>query len=327
MPLGFRFSFAQHTRWYVRMQRYLAAVVLLWLIVGSAAAAQAPDNYPGGFSLMPIDPGQVRLLSMTVDASIHEDGSQVFVDVQAAFRVHNQNRGERQTLTVAFPGYAVDGPQPEQVSLTVAGREVAYSAAATQWWVADIPLQADERLSLVLSYSVPLGSGPFVHWRYPLDLVSQEWPGVLESARVTLGFSEPPNPQSWLQLTPETYKLTAESITWSYDTTDPTEPIDYVFMRPSLWTQLRDARKAMIAPATGGSQASAIALGDVYTTLASSAGDPAIFQRYFPLAVVAIARRKALTPTIPTPIWRWPASTACAPISAIPRTPPTLPWQ
>ena len=78
----------------MRMQRYLAAAALLWLMVANMAAAQAPDSYPGGFSLMPIDPGQVRLLSMTVDASTHEDGAQVFVDVQAAFRVHNQDRGE-----------------------------------------------------------------------------------------------------------------------------------------------------------------------------------------------------------------------------------------
>ena len=39
-----------------------------------------------------------------------------------------------------------------------------------------------------------------------------------------------------------------------------------------------------------------IALGNVYTTLASSAGDPAIFERYFPLAVAAYSQAQSLDP-------------------------------
>lgn len=270
----------------------LAALVTLALIGPRAAGAQ--DAYPGGYTLMPLDPGPVRLLSMMVDASIHDDGAQAFADVQTVYRIHNTDENQAHILRVAFPGYAVEGPPPESFSLKADGRDITLSRGQQQWWVADVPVGADERANLVLDYSAPLGEAPFVRFRYPLDLTANLWPGRLESVRFTLTFAEPPNPQSWLQLTPATYKQTAESLTWSFDTVDPEAPIDYLLMRPALWQQLRAARQAAVA---AGAPASAqVVLGDIYTQLATGADDPAIFDRYFPLAVAAYHQAQTLAP-------------------------------
>lgn len=276
----------------VHVLALLAALVAFMLIGPQAAGAQ--DAYPGGYTLMPLDPGPVRLLSMMVDASIHDDGAQAFADVQAVFRVHNTDENQARVLRVAFPGYAVEDPPPESFSLKADGRDITLSRGQQQWWVADVPVGADERANLVLNYSAPLGEGPFVRFRYPLDLTANLWPGRLESVRFTLSFPDPPNPQSWLQLTPATYKQTAESLTWSYDTVDPEAPIDYLLMRPALWQQLRAARQAAVAP--GAPALSQVALGDIYTRLATGADDPAIFDRYFPLAVAAYHQAQTLAP-------------------------------
>lgn len=292
----------QHSRWGAWAQsewgaRRLAGLPLLLLLLllllpGDAAQAQGAA-YPGGYTLMPLSPGPVRLLSMTVDVSMRASAGVALADVQVVYRLRNTDLAQAHTLSFAFPGYPVDFPLPEQWSLSARGREITYSAAQTQWWVAEVPLQADEILNLVLAYTAPLGDAPFVRFRYPLNLTAQLWPGGLESARVTLAFTEPPNPQSWLQLTPTTYKLTAEAITWSYDAVDPDAAIDYHFMHPALWEQLRTARQtAALTPSPPAQRQ----LGDVYAQLAAAAGDPALFSRYFPLAVAAYSQAIRLDP-------------------------------
>ncbi len=272
----------------------VGTVLAMWWSLAGVANGQ--EGYPGGYVLVPVGRTPIVLLSTTADVTIYEQTPQVFIDVQAVYRLHNRDKRQAQKLTVAFPGYAVDGPAPQGVTLTASGREVAFREADTQWWLADVTLQPDERASLVLKYTDPLGEGPLVSFRYPLDVVSKAWPGNLESARFTLAFNEPPNPQSWIKLTPDNYSLTAESINWSFDAVDPQAPIDYMFLRPSLWERLRKARQAAVAP--DAPAAAGVALGDVYVELAS-AGDDAIFDRYFPLAVAAYNQAQAKTPTDP----------------------------
>ncbi|RME47702.1 MAG: hypothetical protein D6791_05140 [Chloroflexi bacterium] len=280
------------------MQRWaFFASVLFLLIALRVGPAQAQRDYPGGYTLMPLDPGRIQLLSLTVDVTVWDDGSQAIAEVQAVFRVHNRDKAQKQTLTVAIPGYPAPKPAPAGLALTVAGKTLDFAPGNTQWWLAEIPLQPDERKNLVFTYSAPLGSGPFVRFTYPLDLTAQLWPGRLESARVTLAFSEPPNPQSWLKLTPEGYRLTAESIIWSFENQDPAEPIDYVLMRPSLWARLRDARQAAVAP--DATAADHLALGNLYTELATTSGDREVFERYFPLAVASYSQAKSMDPNDP----------------------------
>ncbi|NUQ38357.1 MAG: hypothetical protein HUU23_11280 [Caldilineales bacterium] len=269
-----------------------ALLLLLLLLPGGAVQAQ-DGAYPGGYTFMPLEPGPIRLLSLTVDASMRASNGAALADVQVVYRLRNTDLEQPRTLRFAFPGYPVDFPLPDQWSLSARGREISYSAAQTQWWIAEVTLEADEILNLVLFYTAPLGETPFVRFRYPIHLTAQLWPGVLESARVTLSFTEPPNPQSWLQLTPAGYKLTAEAITWSYDAVDPDAAIDYHFMHPSLWERLRNARHSAAQTPSPAAQRD---LGDVYTDLATRAGDPALFNRYFPLAVAAYSQAIRLDP-------------------------------
>ena len=274
----------------------MLVLALAWL---GPVKAQEQAQYPGGYTLMPLDPGPVRLLSMTVDGNIRDDGEQAIAEVQVVFRVHNQDKKNNRTLTVAIPGYPAPKPLPKQLSFTTGGDEIPMRRGNQQWWLADIKLKPNQRRNLVLTYSASLGSAPFVRFSYPMELTAQVWPDRLNSARVTLTFSDPPNPQSWLKLTPEDYKLTAESIAWSYDTEDPKEPIDFVLMRPALWNRLHNARQAAV---TANAPASAyMTLGDIYKELATTAGDRAIFERYFPLAVAAYSQAKITAPADPAP--------------------------
>ncbi len=290
------FKLSQHTRWVGRTQRWLVLCgILATLFVGmQAVLAQEETEYPGGYTLLPLDPGPIRLLSMTVDISMRDDGDQAIAEVQAVFRVHNTDKANERTLTVAIPGYPAPKPAPSQLRFTVGGQDIATTPGFTQWWVADIDFKPDQRRNLVLTYSAPLGKGPFVSFSYPTDLTARLWPGALQSARVTLSFAEPPNPQSWLKLTPENYSLTAEAVTWSYDAVDPKNPIEYVFMRPTLWDELRAARQAAVAP--GMTMQEHIALGDAYASLAYESSDAAIFDTYFPLAVAAYSQAQTINP-------------------------------
>lgn len=277
-----------------------AVLLLIALTWGPAGLVAAADAYPGGYTLMPLEPGPVRLLALMVDVTLSDDGRQAWADVQSVYKVHNTDKARPATLRVAFPGYAVEGIPAVPAELTAAGREVVIQPGRSQWWVGEIALAADERVNLVLTYRAPLGEGPFLHFRYPLDLAAQLWPGRLESARLTLAFAEPPNPQSWLRLTPPTYKLSAEAITWSYDAQDPDAPVDYVPMRPTVWAELRAARRA--AAAAEASASAYKTLGDVYTRLAMAAtpaGLESPLTRYLPLAVAAYRQAITLAPTDP----------------------------
>jgi len=294
----------QDTRLVVRAQRWLVlcAILLLTLVWLGQVVAQEQVQYPGGYSLMPLDPGPVRLLSMTVDVNIRDDGEQAIAEVQAVFRVHNQDKQNNRTLTVAVPGYPVPKPPPSQLSFTTGGDEIPMTPGFQQWWVGEIKLKPNQRRNLVLTYSASLGSTPFVRFSYPMEVTAQVWPDRLNSARVTLTFSDPPNPQSWLKLTPEEYKLTAESITWSYDAKDPKEPIELIMMRPSLWNRLHTARQEAVAANAPASVH--IALGNIYNELATTSEDPAIFERYFPLAAAAYSQAKIAAPDDPDPYLR-----------------------
>jgi hypothetical protein len=277
------------------------ALVLLVLSLALTKTATAADAYPGGYTLMPLEPGPVRLLALMVDVSLNDDGRQAWVDVQSVYKVHNTDKARPATLRVAFPGYAVAGSPAVRAELTATGRQVVIQPGRDQWWVGEVNLAADERLSLVLTYRAPLGAEPFVRFRYPLDLTAQMWPGRLESARLTLALTEPPNPQSWLWLTPPTYQLSAEAITWSYDGQDPDTAVDYVPMRPTVWAELRAARQATAAPAAPA--AAYKALGDLYTRLAMATVPTELASllpaRYLPLAVAAYRQAIAQAPTEP----------------------------
>ena len=290
-----RWQFYQHSRSHAGMQRwrgiFIIPLLLLLLLRPESVGAQA--DYPGGFTLRPLVSHDIALLSMTADVNFHDDGTSTTAEVQVNYRLHNRNQSKNQVLSVAIPGYAVTQPPPETIALFLGGKEVALERGHEQWWVADVTLKPNQRVNLVMSYSVILGNDPIVHFRYPLDLTAQMWSGVLESARFTIAFAEPPNPQSWLGLMPETYKLSAEAVTWSYDVEDPQEAIDFRFIRPSLWQQIIEARR------TAAAQDSAEAhqtLGSLYAQLAATSTNPEIFQHFFPLAVASYSRAQQLAP-------------------------------
>jgi len=271
----------------------LSSLLLVMIFVGQA---QAQTDYPGGYTLMPLNPGKIALLSMTADVSFRDDGAETIAEVQLNYRLHNRDKGKSQTLRVAIPGYPAPKPPPTKIRLMLQGKEVPKTPGNQQWWIADITLEPNQRVNLVMIYAAPLGDDAIVHFRYPLDLTGQVWPGRLESARFTISFSEPPNPQSWISLTPENYQLSAESITWSYDVRDPKQPIDFIFIRPTLWQQIQQARRIAASNASADAHKS---LGAIYAQLATATKNPDIFERYYPLAVASYAQAQQLAPDDP----------------------------
>ncbi len=268
-------------------------LLVVGLMLGARHVARAQDAYPGGYTLMPIQPDKIVLLSMTVDVSFHDDGEQTIAEVQANYRLHNRHKSQAQTLTVAVPGYPAPKPAPKTISLQLNGKELPLKPGNQQWWLAEVTLKPNQRANVVMTYAATVGQGPLAHFRYPMDLTGQMWPGRLESARFTIAFTEPPNPQSWIRLTPENYQLSAEAVTWSYDLKDPQEPIDFLFIRPSLWQQIQEARRQAAAQQSPQAYKD---LGQMYTQLATALPDPDIFERYYPLAVASYAQAQQLNP-------------------------------
>ncbi len=285
----------QDSRRRIWMQAWRAMMTFLFLFLMAAIVhrAQAQTDYPGGYTLMPLEPGKIALLSMTVDVSFHDDGTTTIAEVQANYRLHNRNKSQARTFKVAIPGYAAPKPAPRNINLQLNGKEVEKTPGNQQWWLAEITLKPNQRANLVMTYAAEVGSGPIAHFRFPLELTGQIWPGRLESARFTISFPDPPNPQSWISLTPETYTLSAESVTWSYDLKDPKQPIDFLFIRPSLWKRIQQERRTA---AQSQSPQAHKALGAIYAQLATATQDPAIFERYYPLAVASYSQAQRLAP-------------------------------
>lgn len=295
LSFGNKWQFYQHSRSRIWMQgwRGLLTFVAFMLAMASGQIVDAQGEYPGGYTLMPLQRGKIALLSMTVDVSFHDDGQSTIAEVQVNYRLHNRNKGEKVSTKVAIPGYPVPKPPPKNITLQLNGRELPLEPGNQQWWLATITLSPDQRANLVMTYSAKVGDGPLAHFVYPMDLTGELWPGRLESARFTIAFAEPPNPQSWISLTPENYQLSAEAVTWSYDLKDPKQPIDFLFIRPSLWKDIQQARRRA---AQEGSPQAHKALGAIYTRLATATQNPAIFERYYPLAVASYAQAQQLNP-------------------------------
>ncbi len=78
---------------------------------------------------------------MTVDVNIRDDGEQAIAEVQAVFRVHNQDKQNDRKLTVALPGYPAPKPPPAQLSLTSGGDDIPVTAGFQQWWVGEAGTQ------------------------------------------------------------------------------------------------------------------------------------------------------------------------------------------
>jgi hypothetical protein len=248
---------------------------------------------------MPLNPGQLALLSMTVDVSFHDDGEETIAEVQVSYRLHNRNKGAAQSMKVAVPGYPAPKPAPRNISLQLNGKVLKLEPGNQQWWLAKVTLQPNQRANLVMTYSAKVGEGALAHFRYPMDLTGKLWPGRLESARFTISFPEPPNPQSWISLTPENYILSAEAVTWSYDMKDPKEPIDFLFIRPSLWESIQQARRDA---ARSQDPEAYKELGAIYAQLATALpNNPDIFERYYPLAVASYAQAQQLNPADTAP--------------------------
>jgi hypothetical protein len=293
-----KWQFHQHSRSRAGMQGWRALLLLFSLlaVMSGLGGAQAQSDYPGGYTLMPLAPDKIVLLSMTADVNFHDDGVTTVAEVQINYRLYNRDKGASQTLRVAIPGYPAPKPPPAEITLFLGGKEVPKTPGNQQWWLADITLKPNQRANLVMTYAAPLGDDPIVHFRYPLELTAQMWPGRLESARFTLSFPAPPHPQSWISLTPENYQLTAESVTWSYDVKDPKQPIDFLFIRPSLWDQIQEARRTAVGNASPGAHKT---LGAIYAQLATVTQNPDIFERYYPLAVASYAQAQQLAPADP----------------------------
>ena len=270
----------------------LAFLVILMMFV-TTSHAEAEGEYPGGYTLMPLQPGKLTLLSMTVDVSFHDDGQVTIAEVQANYRLYNPNRGETVTTKVAVPGYPVSQPPPKNFTLQLNGKELPLEPGNQQWWLATLTLKPNQRANLVMTYAAEVGDGPLAHFVYPMDLTGRLWPGRLESARFTIAFPEPPNPQSWISLTPENYQLSAEAVTWSYDLKDPEQPIDFLFIRPSLWEQIQQARRRAVQENSAEAYKT---LGAIYARLATATQNPTIFERYYPLAVASYAQAQRLAP-------------------------------
>ena len=278
------------------MQRFAAPFAFLFLVVvlTQTQSAQAQQTeYPGGYTLMPLNPGKIALLSMTVDVNFHDDGEITTAEVQVSYRLHNRDKGTARSMQVAVPGYPAPKPAPNNINLQLNGKELKLKPGNQQWWLAKITLQPNKRANLVMTYSAKVGEGALAHFRYPMDLTGKLWPGRLESARFTISFPEPPNPQSWITLTPENYQLSAEAVTWSYDLKDPKEPIDFLFIRPSLWEDIQEARREA---ARSQSPEAYKKLGAIYAQLATAIPNPDIFERYYPLAVASYAQAQQLNP-------------------------------
>ncbi len=285
----------QDSRRRIWMQGWRAVIAFLFafLMAFLVQRAQAQTEYPGGYTLMPLEPGKIALLSMTVDVSFHDDGTTTIAEVQANYRLHNRNKGEARTFQVAIPGYPAPKPAPRNITLQLNGKELEKTPGNQQWWLAEVTLKPNQRANLVMTYAAEVGNGPIAHFRYPLELTGEIWPGRLESARFTISFPEPPNPQSWISLTPENYNLSAESVTWSYDLKDPQKPIDFLFIRPSLWNQIQQARRTA---AQSQSPQAHKTLGAIYAQLATATQDPDIFERYYPLAIASYSQAQRLAP-------------------------------
>ncbi len=240
---------------------FSVVLFFLHLVPLPFARADSPPAINIPVALAPVQRDTpVELVALTVDADISEDGSHTLIDGNATFKVHNTDRLNDVQVSVGFPAWAGDpysfNPSLlDSFAVTVEGKKttltpsraelrVGSTIRAVDWYTFTLALAGDEKKTVRMDFSQNLGEGMLPRFAYGL-VTATGWKGSIGSARLTINFRENTTLDQLVAYDPANATLIGDSVTWLFLTHEPPANPTLTFIRPSLWDELVNRRRAV----------------------------------------------------------------------------------
>ncbi len=240
---------------------FTACVILLHLFALPSALADSPPAINVPVALAPVQRDTpVELVALTLDADISENNGHTLISGYATFKVHNTDRMNDVQVPVGFPAwagdpYAFDPSLLSTVAVSVEGKKttltpsradlkVGSAVRAVDWYTFTLALASDEKKTIRMDFAQDLGEGAVPRFTYGL-VTATGWKGSIGSARLTINFGENTAQEQLVGYDPANATFDGDSLTWLFLTHEPPANPTLTFVRPSLWDELVNRRRAI----------------------------------------------------------------------------------
>ena len=269
----------------------LAHATFLQPFTIAVLAQEAADLTPN-FYVTPAETTGVTLQSHVAEFRIDDEADGALsTTVRSTYRLHNPGDSLEVLGLRVSPGETSTSSQSNKVQspiVTVGGQLLPLEDDGAGSYTTQVQLDADERLTLVLSYDLELDVGlPTI--RYSPRVLNQ-WPGNV-SLRVDMLVPQSVPPESWTRIEPNswTYALADEStytnLKWLYDSSIPDLTFVFQFVNPAIWAEILVGKLATEGGAEPGDYKY---LGDLYQSLfVGTEANPAVRNRFYAQALAA----------------------------------------
>lgn len=262
--------------------------VTLILLLGAAglgpgiASAQTPQ--PNILvTLAPLDrKTAVELTALTVDADIVERDGHTYARGTLGWQVHNTDVLNETAIVVGFPEWAsasasFDPTKFETFRVLLDNQPVVFAsqtadviygdaARTINWYTFELTLEPDEKQSITAEFSQDLGTDLFPRFTYGM-LVGNRWKNAVGSARISVKLPAQTTGEQFITLDPDVPDFDGQKLTWLWAELNPEADPGVSLIRPSLWQQLLDRRRA--AAQNPDDFNAHLELGQIYQALAA----------------------------------------------------------
>jgi len=238
-----------------------ALAVALFPVPSARAQSPAPVYIP--IALAPVQPDMpIELVALTLDADISESGGHTLISGFSTFKVHNADRLNDLQVPVGFPGWAgdpyafdparlssfavsVDGQKVKTLNASRADLRIGSAVRTVDWYTFTLSLAGDEKKTVRFDFEQDLGDGALPRFVYGLT-PAVEWKGSIGSARFTLRFPAMTTLDQIVAADPADPAFDGASVTWLFLNHEPPVNPALTILRPSLWDDLNNKRRAAL---------------------------------------------------------------------------------
>ncbi len=223
----------------------------------------------------------VELTAVTLDANLTESDGHTLIAGYTTFKLHNTDVMNDVQIPVGLPTWAGDPSvfDPAQLgglavtidgkkvtpALTRADLKVGSVVRSVDWYTFTLTLAPDEKKTVRYDFQQDLGDGAMPRFTYGL-VTGSGWKGSIGSARLTVNFPQNTTQEQIVAYEPSNITFDGGSITWNFISHEPPANPVLTVVRPSLWSELANRRRAAAAsPNDAGARA---ALGNLLRQLA-----------------------------------------------------------
>ena len=262
---------------------FVATLIAFTFVAATPIYSQTPTPITIPVALAPVQRDTlIELIALTLDADITESGGHTLLTGNSTFRLHNTDKLNQLQAPMGFPAwagdtFAFDPTRLSSFSASVDGKKTTLTPSradvkigsvvrAVDWYTFTLSLAPDEKKTVRFDFQQDLGESALPRFSYGM-LTATAWKGSVGSTRLTIRFPDSTTPEQIVAYDPPNTTFDGQELTWRFTGREPVANPTMTFLRPSLWADLLNRRRA-VQQNQNDANAHA-ALGNLFRQLAS----------------------------------------------------------